>query len=134
MITNNGDSPQLLRNSGGGQNHWLEVRLIGTTSTRDAIGAKIRIQSEGGVQTDERKGGMSYQSAHDPRVHFGLGRAERVQSLEVQWPSGTRTTLKDLPANRLVTIQEGVGEIESHLPRFKVRQNPPIEQTIRSHG
>jgi hypothetical protein len=124
LVSNNGDSAQLFRNSGGDQNHWLEVRLIGTASNRDGIGAKIQIRADGIVQTDERKGGLSYQSAHDPRIHFGLGRADRVQSLEVQWPSGRHTTLKDLRANRLLTIREDAGEVESLFPPFKKAGQP----------
>src|SRR6185312_11497227 len=57
LVTNNGDRPQLFRNEGGNRNHWLEVRLIGTRSNRDGIGAKVKIVANGALQTDEAKGG-----------------------------------------------------------------------------
>ena len=84
----------------------VEVRLIGTRSNRNSIGARLRIVSSGITQVQEAKGGMSYQSAHDPRLHFGLGTAIDVTSLEVQWPSGTVTTLAHVPANRCITVRE----------------------------
>jgi len=62
----------------------------------------------GGVtQVDQAKGGMSYQSAHDPRLHFGLGDAARVDQIEVRWPSGRVDRMENIPADRLVTVKEG---------------------------
>jgi hypothetical protein len=119
LVTNNGGNPQLFRNQGGNKNHWLEVRLIGTRSSRDALGAKVKILAGNVMQKDEAKGGMSYQSAHDPRIHFGLGNATRVALLEVSWPNGGVTKLTDLAADRCVSIQENVGEVPSHFPLFK---------------
>jgi hypothetical protein len=119
LVTNNGDHPQLLRNEGGNRNHWLEVRLVGTRSNRDGIGAKVRIVANGVVQTDEAKGGMSYQAAHDPRLHFGLAEATRIAALEVAWPSGATTKLTDVAADRCITIKESAGEVPSKWPRFK---------------
>ena len=116
LITNNGQAPQLLRNDGGNRKHWIEVRLIGTRSNRDGIGAAIRIAAGGRTQFDQAKGGMSYQSAHDPRVHFGLGDSEKVDLLEVRWPSGAIDTLTNLAANCVVTVKEGAGEVPFALP------------------
>jgi len=118
LVTNSGDRPQLLRNDGGNRNHWLEVRLIGTRSNRDGIGAKVKIVSDGISQSDEAKGGMSYQAAHDPRLHFGLGNATRITALNVIWPSGTVTKLTNIPADQCITIKEDVGQVESNAPRF----------------
>jgi enediyne biosynthesis protein E4 len=119
LVTNNGDRPQLFRNEGGNRNHWLQVRLIGTRSNRDGIGAKVKIVANGASQTDEAKGGMSYQAAHDPRLHFGLGRATRISRLDVSWPSGAVTKLADLAADQCITVKEDVGEVPSRCPQFK---------------
>ncbi len=89
IATNNrGDYPSLLRNDGGNANHWLEVLLIGTRSNRDGIGASLKLTSEGFVHVEQAKGGMSYMSANDPRIHFGLGKRTKIDSLEITWPSG----------------------------------------------
>jgi hypothetical protein len=119
LVTNSGDRPQLFRNDGGNRNHWLEVRLTGTRSNRDGIGAKIKVVADGVLQTDEAKGGMSYQAAHDPRLHFGLGKATRISSIDILWPSGMVTKLTDLPVDQCITIKEGVGQLPSLYPAFK---------------
>ena len=119
LVTNNGDRPQLFRNEGGNRNHWLEVRLIGTRSNRDGIGAKVKIVANGALQTDEAKGGTSYQAAHDPRLHFGLGKATRISLLNVSWPSGAVTKLADVAADQCITVKEDVGEVPSRCPQFK---------------
>ena len=77
-----------MRNDGGNANHWLEVLLIGTKSNRDGIGAVLKLTSEGFVQVQQAKGGTSYMSASDPRIHFGLGKRTKIDSLEITWPSG----------------------------------------------
>ncbi len=123
LVTNSGDYPQLLRNDGGNRNRWLEVRLVGAHSNRDGIGSKVRVLAGGITQAEEAKGGMSYQSAHDPRLHFGLGAAARVSLLEIDWPSGTITKINNIATDRCVTVKEDVGEVSSHCPPFKIR-NP----------
>ena len=121
LVSNNGQRPQLLRNDGGNANHWLQVLLIGTKSTRDAVGAKITVRSGDLTQHSEKKGGMSYQSAQDPRLHFGLGGRTRVDSLEVLWPSGERTRLHDLRADQIIAIEEGSGVVERPFPQIPAR-------------
>ena len=106
LVSNNGQPPQLLRNDGGNRGHWLQVRLVGVRSNRDGIGAKIKVVAGGATQVDEAKGGVSYQSAHDPRIHFGLGPAERVELIEVRWPSGAVQRLTDVGIDRVVTVKE----------------------------
>jgi enediyne biosynthesis protein E4 len=122
VVTNNGDYPQLLRNDGGNRNHWLEVKLVGTRSNRDGIGSKVKIVADGVTQAEEAKGGMSYQAAHDPRLHFGLGRAVRISLLEIDWPSGAITKLNNLAADRCITLKEDFGEMPSHCPAFNKRK------------
>jgi hypothetical protein len=116
LVSNSGQMAQLLRNDGGNRNHWIEVRLVGTRSNRDGIGALVKVSAGGMKWVDEAKGGGSYQSAHDPRLHFGLGDAGRFDSIEVQWPSGVATKLAGGGADRVLTIKEGVGEVHSHYP------------------
>jgi hypothetical protein len=102
-----GEDAQLFENRGGNDRHWLGVRLIGRTSNRDGTGARLVVTSGPFVSHDQAKGGMSYISAQDPRIYFGLGDRTHVDSVEVLWPSGTRTVLKDVKVDQLVTVTEG---------------------------
>ncbi|MGA7234472.1 MAG: CRTAC1 family protein [Bryobacteraceae bacterium] len=106
VVSNNGGAPQLLRNEGGNANHWLEILLVGTRSNRDGVGAHLKLTSGGWSMTAQRTGGMSYQSAQDPRLHFGLGSRTKVDALEIHWPSGRLTRLTNVAANQILTIQE----------------------------
>lgn len=118
LVTNSGQPPQLLRNDGGNRNHWLELRLVGVRSNHDGIGARVKIAAGGRTQSAQSKGGMSYQASHDPRLHFGLGSAARVETVEVRWPSGAVDRLAGIAADRVVTIREGEGERPSYFPPF----------------
>lgn len=109
LVANNGQEPQLLRNDGGNRSGWLQVHLIGQESNRDGIGARVTVVSEGFVQVAERTGGRSYQSAHDPRLHFGLGSRERVEEIEVRWPSGVVDRIQEVRAGTRVMVREGLG-------------------------
>src|SRR6266478_8898571 len=83
IVTNNrGDYPSLLRNDGGNANHWLEILLIGAKSNRDAIGASLKLTAEGITHVEQSKGGMSYMSASDSRIHFGLCKRAKIHRLE----------------------------------------------------
>jgi len=102
--------PVILRNmanelSTGG--NWLTVKLVGTKSNRDAIGARVVARAGGKVQYHYLRGGGSYLSVSDRRVHLGLGTATRVDRIEIIWPSGTRQTMQNVrPVNRFLTIHE----------------------------
>ena len=109
VVANNGQGAQLLRNDGGNRKNWLQVLLVGVQSNRDGVGARVTVSSDGFVQVAERTGGGSYQSAHDPRLHFGLGHGLEVVSVEVSWPSGVVDTLDGLGPNRSLVIREGDG-------------------------
>jgi len=109
VVGNSGQAPQLLRNDGGNHNHWLEIQLVGVKSNRDGVGAKAMLKAGSFTSVDERKGGMSYQSAHDPRLHFGLGLHDQVDSVEVVWPSGVIDRLGRMPADRVIVVREGAG-------------------------
>ncbi len=113
------DYPQLLRCDLATQNNWLKVKLIGTKSNRSAIGARLRCvshppgESKPHQQIDEVRSGGSYFSQNDLRIHFGLGKAEKVALLEIRWPSGLLETLKDLAPNQLLLVKEGSGLLRS---------------------
>jgi hypothetical protein len=118
LVSNNGESPQLLRNDGGNANRWLQILLIGTKSNRDAVGARLKVKAGDLVQFDERKGGMSYQSAQDSRLHFGLGNHAQVEEIEIKWPSGAVTKLQNLKVDQIVAVKEDVGLVERRFPRI----------------
>jgi hypothetical protein len=90
--------------------HWIVFRLGGRRSNRDGVGAWITLQAGGRRQVAQRVGGGSYQSANDPRLHFGLGNATRVDSVAVRWPSGQIDHYRDLEADRVYHLREGDAE------------------------
>jgi len=110
VVSNVHDTPDLLRldNPHPG-NHWIMVRLVGTRSNRSAIGARVRCVVQGSIQTEEVRGGGSYLSQNDLRVHFGLGEASLIDRLEVRWPNGLEEEWTRVHANRIVTLKEGSG-------------------------
>jgi hypothetical protein len=120
-INNRGDFPSLLRNDGGNANHWLEVLLIGTRSNRDGIGTSLKLTSEGFVHVEQAKGGMSYMSANDPRIHFGLGPRTKIASLEITWPSGQVDRLTNVPIDQIVAVKEGAGIVARKFPKVPSR-------------
>jgi hypothetical protein len=124
LVSNNGEDAQLFRNEGGSaaaarNNRWLGVHLIGTKSNRDGVGAALKLTAGDFVSYDQAKGGMSYCSAQDPRIHFGLGMHTKVDTLEITWPSGAREVVKNIPADQFVTIEEGKGVTPYHYPTFR---------------
>ena len=108
VSTNNGPAC-LYRNDGGNRNHWLNVRLAGSKSNRSGLGAVVRVQSASGKQSDMMRSGGSYCSQSDLSLTFGLGKDDRVTSLEVDWPSGAHQKLSDVAANQFLTISEDKG-------------------------
>jgi hypothetical protein len=109
VVTQNNGAPILLRNNMGKRNHWLGVRLVGTKSNIDAIGARVTYKS-GTLERNQCKvGGGSYLSSHDPRIVLGLGSNTKIDWLEVKWPhpSGAKQRFTDLPIDRYITIVEG---------------------------
>lgn len=106
LVADNGDPPLLLHNDGNG-NHFVNFKLVGTKSNRDAMGARLRIVSAGVSQIREIAGGGSYLSQSDLRANFGLGKATSVDSVEVKWPSGVTQSFHDVPADKFYLIKEG---------------------------
>jgi hypothetical protein len=121
LVSNSGQAPQLLRNDGGNANHWLEILLIGTKSNRDGVGARVRVTAGDLVLYDQRKGGMSYQSAKDPRLHFGLGSHSKIDAIEIRWPSGNVTKLAGIASDRIIAVKEGEGIVERPFPRVAAK-------------
>ncbi len=117
LVSGCGQRPQLLRNDGGNSNHWLEIFLIGTKSNRDGVGARVRVMAGDLVQHDQRKGGTSYQSAQDQRLHFGLGEHTEVDAVEIIWPSRTVTKLAKLKSDQIIAVKEGAGLVDRPFPR-----------------
>jgi hypothetical protein len=104
-------APMILQNHGVSGRHWVSLELAGTSSNRMAIGARVKIVAGGMTQTDEVRSGGSYISQSDFRLHFGLGSAEKIESLEVRWPSGKVETFKNLTADRFYSLLEGEGVV-----------------------
>ena len=110
MTTNHGPAC-LLRNDGGSRNRWLSLRLVGTRSNRDAIGAVVRLTSASGRQTQMVHSGSSYCSQSDLALTFGLGQDANASAIEIQWPSGGAERLTGLAANQFLTVEEGRGVV-----------------------
>ena len=99
-------------------NHWLMVRLVSdpkTGITRDALGARVTLVTSGDRQLRENNGGKCYAGQSDPRLHFGLGRDERVKLLEVRWPDGGLQYLENVPAGQMLTIRQDPAQYASQL-------------------
>ena len=108
LVNNSHDRPSLLKNYGE-HGSWILLRLIGTKSNRDAIGARVTVLAGGHRQIDEVRSGGGYNSQSDFRLHFGLGTASKVDAVEVRWPSGLIQHVVDVPINRITSIREGTG-------------------------
>ncbi len=113
--------PMILHNNGIAGTHWVSFELAGTKSNRLAIGARLKIVAGGVTQTAQIHSGGSYLSNHDFRVHFGLGSAAKIDSVEIVWPSGTTDKLSNLQADKFYSVLEGSGLVEREkiLPKKK---------------
>jgi enediyne biosynthesis protein E4 len=107
LVTNNGQEAELLRNDGGNRASSLLLHLRGSGGNTGAIGARLRVTSGSRTQIRDVKAGSSYLSQNDLRAHIGLGTASRIDRIEVAWPSGRTETIPGVPANQIVTIEEG---------------------------
>lgn len=112
VINNLSDRPMLLVNLAKNQNHWLGLRLTGTASNHDAIGARVTIRGAKRVWVDEVRSGSSYNSSSDLRLHFGLGAETTVSEIEVRWPNGKVEIFGALTGvDRFVDLTEGKGKL-----------------------
>jgi enediyne biosynthesis protein E4 len=117
LVVNNGGAVDLLRNEGSTGNNAITLRLVGTTSNRDAIGARVKVAAGGLTQLREIKAGSSYLGQNDLRVHVGIGKAARIDRLEIRWPNGQSQVVNGEAGNQIMTVTEGKGITER--VRFK---------------
>jgi hypothetical protein len=128
------DPFSLLRNDGGNKNNWIKIKLLGTKCNRTAIGARVRIVTGSHAQIDEVHAGTSVMSQSDLRLHFGVGQATKIDSIEVRWPTLVLDKEKtgkngkpaeipqiekfsDVEVNQILTIKEGSGIIKKDKPK-----------------
>ncbi len=124
-------SPLLLRNKSHNNGHWLSVKAIGVRSNRDGFGARIQVKAAGLTQSAEVRANSSFESASDPRLHFGLGYATQVDSVEVHWPSGVVDRIGAVPANQEITIEEGRGIVRKSAPQIPPKKVPEARSRRR---
>lgn len=106
VIMNSNQRAVLLKNEGGNLNNWINIKLVGQQTNRDAIGAKVTVNAGGITQVAEVKSGSSYASGSDLRLLFGIGKAEKIESILIKWQSGTEQKLEKLGINQFLTITE----------------------------
>jgi len=118
--------PLLLRNRTSTPGHWLRIKTIGTRSNRDGFGARVEVKAGGITQMAEVRANSSFESASDPRLHFGLGAATRVDSITIHWPSGKVETLGPQSVDQELVVREGSGATGSPGPKLPQgsRKNP----------
>jgi enediyne biosynthesis protein E4 len=104
-------SPVLLRNRTPKAGHWIRMKTVGTRSNRDGFGARVEVKAGGMTQTFEVRANSSFESASDPRLHFGLGSATRVDSIVIRWPSGQVDRIGPQTVDQELTIQEEKGVV-----------------------
>jgi hypothetical protein len=107
-VSNNDQRAVLLRNDGGNAKHYLRLRLTGTRSNRDAIGAKVTVTAGGKKQVEEVRSGTSYLSQNELTLHFGLGAATKAEKVEIRWPSGKVQVLTGVQADQTLAVKEPV--------------------------
>jgi hypothetical protein len=106
FVVNLGAQGTLLHNVSTATGHWIGIKLVGVSSNRDGIGARVEVYAGGKRQTAERVAGSGYLSQNDDRLHFGLGAAATVDKLVIHWPSGQEQTLEKLGVDRVLTVKE----------------------------
>jgi enediyne biosynthesis protein E4 len=117
LVNNMNDRPSLLRNDGGNRQNWIKLKLLGTQCNRTAIGARAWVTTGKHRQMDEVHSGASVMSQSDFRLHFGVGKARKIDEIEVQWPTtGKREKFNEVEVNQILTIREGHGIIKSTKP------------------
>jgi len=112
LFTTNGGAPKLFRNvqAPGNENHSVRLKLVGTKSNRDGIGAVVKLATADGTQTQMLRSGSSYLAANELVLTFGLGKQRQADSIEIRWPSGTLDRLTTVNAGQTVTITESKGQ------------------------
>ena len=109
LFTTNHGPAYLFRNDGGNLNNWICIRTRGVKSNRDGIGAVVKVTSAGGTQTQVVHSGSSYASQSDLALTFGLGKDATISAIDVEWPSGQKDHITNVPAKQFLTLEEGKG-------------------------
>jgi hypothetical protein len=109
VVNNHNSIPSLIRCDRMNHNHWITIKVEGVKSNRSGIGTRLKCVAGNLKQIDEVRSGGSYLSQNDLRVHFGLGSAEKVDILEMHWPSGRIDVLRNLAADQFLAVREGAG-------------------------
>ena len=119
LVTNCNQRPDLLQNVVGNQNNWIQIQVVGQKSNRSGIGTKIKVVTGNHEQYREIQSGGSYLSFHDLRAHFGVGKAEQIDLLEIRWTSGQIDKTENLAVNeRFIAVEgEEIVVIESLNPK-----------------
>ena len=119
LILNMNDLPSLLHNVGGNKQNWIKIKLLGTKCNRTAIGARARVATGNHIQMDEVHGGTSVMSQSDFRLHFGVGKVETVDWIEIKWPTTQKVErFTQVKANQILTIREGDGIVSTYKPKL----------------
>ena len=126
LVTVLDGSPVLLRNQSANKGHWLRIKTVGKKSNRDGFGARVEVKAGNLKQSAEVRANSSFESASDPRLHFGLGTATRVDSITVRWPSGKVETIGSQNVDQELVIEEGNGVISGAVPTRHSSQTPTV--------
>ena len=116
VVLNSRREPTVLRNDSPGANHWIQVQLRGVKTNRDGVGARVKVIAGDLTQFDEVHSGRGYQSHHGMRLHFGLGKRDHIDRIEVRWIGGGADLLEDVAADQLLTIAEGSARAKDPIP------------------
>jgi hypothetical protein len=126
-------NPLLLRDRNRSAGHSLAIKTVGTRSNRDGFGARVEIKTGTVVQAQEVRANSSFESASDPRLHFGVGQARHVDSISIHWPSGKAETLPGEDVDQLLTVEEGKGVV--HRESFQSSARSVSQRsTVRPHA
>jgi hypothetical protein len=121
LVTQLEGPPLLLRQAKPAPGHWLELKLVGTTSNRDGFGARVEVTAGGKTQIQEARANSSYETASDPRLHFGLGAATRIDTILVRWPSGKTDKISGAAVDQIATFEEQRGIVSRQNPAQRSR-------------
>ena len=106
LVTNSNASPRLLRNDGGNRNNWFQIQLYAKNSSSDAIGARVKMTTGKLTQVREVKSGDGYLSQRELKLHFGIGKHQIIDKIEVHWVSGAKQTVESVTANQVLVLKE----------------------------
>jgi hypothetical protein len=123
-------SPLILRNRNRAPGHWLRIKVVGTRSNRDGFGARVEVRSGGITQMQEVRTNSSFESASDPRMHFGLGPATRAEAITIRWPLGRVETIANEAADQELTVEEGNGVVRRETGQPAA---PQKNKRVRAH-